>query len=50
MAFSLFKTGLLARSSPSRAMTRAQCDDFPTSSPMTIPGLVGGSMVVSSNR
>ena len=50
MAFSLFKTGLLARSSPSRVTTHAQCDDFPTSSPRTISGLAGGAMVVSSNR
>ena len=38
--------GPLARSSPSRATTHAQCADFPTSSPMTILGLVGGAMVV----
>ena len=43
-------TGSLARTSPSRVATRAQCDDFPTSSPMAISGLLGGSMVVSSNR
>ena len=39
MAFSLLGTGLLARSSPSRVTTHAQCADFPTSSPMTISGL-----------
>ena len=50
MAFSLLGMGLLARSSPSRVTTHAQCADFPTSSPMTILGLVGGAMVVSSNR
>lgn len=36
--------------SPSCAVTYAQCNDFPTSSPMTISGLLGGAMVVSSNR
>ena len=49
-AFSLLATGLLASTSPSRVATHAQCDDFPTSSPMTISGLLGGAMVVSSNR
>ncbi len=43
-------TGSLARTSPSRVGRHAQCDDFPTSSPMTISGLFGGAMVVSSNR
>ena len=43
-------TGSLARTSPSRITTHARCDDFPTSSPMTISGLLGGAMVVSSNR
>ena len=43
-------TGLLASTSPSRVTPHAQCADFPTSSPMTILGLVGGAMVVSSNR
>lgn len=43
-------TGLLARTSPSRVATHAQCDDFPTSSPMTISGPLGGAMVVSSDR
>ena len=33
-----------------RVTTHVQCDDFPTSSPMTISGLLGGAMVVSSNR
>ena len=42
--------GLLASTSPSRVATHAQCDDFPTSSPMMVPGLLGGAMVVSSNR
>ena len=42
-------TGSLARTSPSRVARHAQCDDFPTSSPMTISGLLGGAMVVSSN-
>lgn len=42
--------GLLASTPPSRVATHAQCDDFPTSSPMTISGLLGGAMVVSSNR
>ena len=46
----LLATGLLASTSPSRVATRAQCDDFPTSSHMTVPGLLGGAMVVSSNR
>ncbi len=50
MTFSLLGMGLLARSSPSRVTTHAQCADFPTSSPMTISGLLGGAMVVSSNR
>lgn len=36
--------------SPSRVATRVQRDDFPTSSPMTISGLLGGAMVVSSNH
>lgn len=49
-AFSLLAMGLLASTSPSRVATHAQCDDFPTSSPMTISGLLGGAMVVSSNR
>ena len=43
-------TGFLASASPSRVATRVQCDDFPTSSPMTISELLGGAMVVSSNR
>ena len=43
-------TGSLASTSPSRVATHAQCDDFPTSSPMTISGLLGGAMVISSNR
>ena len=43
-------TGLRASPSPSRVTTHAQCDDYPTSSPMTISGLLGGAMVVSSNR
>ena len=43
-------TGLLASTSPSCVATRAQRDDYPTSSPMTIFGLLGGAMVVSSNR
>ena len=43
-------TGSLARTSPSRVARHAQCADFPTSSPMTISGLLGGAMVVSSNR
>ena len=47
---SLLATGLLASTSPSRVATHAQCDDFPTSSPMTVPGLLGGAMAVSSNR
>lgn len=47
---SLLATGLLASTSPSRVATHAQRDDFPTSSPMTIPGLLGGAMMVSSNR
>ena len=49
-AFPLLATDLLASTSPSRVATHAQCDDFPTSSPMTISGLLGGAMVVSSNR
>ena len=49
-ALSLLATGLLARISPSHATTHAQCEAFPTSRPMTIPGLVPGIMVVSSNR
>ena len=36
--------------SPSRVATHVQRDDFPTSSPMTISGLLGGAIVVSSNR
>ena len=43
-------TGSLARTSPSRVARHAQCDDFPTSSPMTISGLLAGAVVVSSNR
>ena len=43
-------TGSLARTSPSRVATHAQCDDFQASSPMTISGLLGGAMVASSNR
>ena len=34
-------TGLLASGSPSRVATHAQRDDFPTSSPMAISGLLG---------
>lgn len=33
----MLATGLLASTSPSRVATHAQCDAFPTSSPMTIP-------------
>lgn len=32
----VFATDLLASTSLSRGMTHVQCDDFPTSSPMTI--------------
>lgn len=49
-SFSLLATGTLSSISPSRVATHAQCDDFPTSSPMTVPGLLGGAMAVSSNR
>ena len=49
-SLSLLATGALSSTSPSRLATHAQCDDFPTSSPMTISGLLGGAMVVSSNR
>ena len=46
----VFATGLLASTSLSRVTTHVKCDDFLTSSPMTIFGLLGGAMVVSSNR
>lgn len=47
---SLFATGALSRTSPSRVATHAQWDDFPTSSPMTASGILVGATVVSSNR
>ena len=47
---SLFATGVLNSTSPSRVATHAQWDDFPTSSPMTASGILIGATVVSSNR
>ena len=47
---SLFATGALSSISPSRVATHAQWDNFPTSSPMTASGILGGATVLSSNR
>lgn len=44
------RDGPLSRTSSSRVSTHAQCEGLPTSSPMTIPGIADGAMMVSSDR
>lgn len=44
------RDGALSSISPSRVATHAQWDNFPTSSPMTASGILGGATVLSSNR
>lgn len=42
--------GALGSTSPSRVVTHAQWDDFPTSSPMMASGIPVGATAVPSNR
>lgn len=46
----LLATDLLVSVSTSRVMTYAWCNDFPTSGPMAIFGLLGGAIAAFPNR